>query len=435
MKRLLVIALIFSSLININAQEIVLLNYNILGKKFNKSEVNIKDEKKGIASKTWFERGKLLQQIYIIDLEYIAEGTGSTEFKLYYKELLEEVTDEEDSSAQIYKFDRINYYFANGKLSKWERTKMVTENPLDKALEAYIKTLEFDAKQKYPEKVKEQLLLLKGNYMQNGINSYYFDDYENALHNFSKVLEVNKLDLFEGEIDTLMIQYSGIMARELKDYEKSAGFYTQLADLDWGGANIYLNIKNDYLAIEDSLSAIAIMEKGFEKYPDTLNIVANLVDLYVRTNKIEEGLETIDAAIAKSPEKGDLYYWKGRLLLNTDTDDRIDLALEVYKKAVEFNQSLYYVYYDIGFIYFLQGQDIYSQAGMERDTDRRAQINEIATEKYNLSIPMMTKAFELNNENQDIKRETLDVLKRVYYKLYGVEDSRYLDIMEKINNL
>ncbi len=435
MKRLLIIALIFSGLVNISAQEIVLLNYKVLEKKFDKSEGQIKDEKKGIASKTWYDRGKLLQEIYKIDLEYLAEGSSLTELKLYYKEPIEEVIDEEDPNIKILKYERINYVFVNGALSKWNKTKSVTEKPLDLALEAYVKTLEFDAKGKYAEKVEEQLVSLKNDYKQNGINYYYNEDFGNALHNFAKVLEVNQLDMFKGEIDTLMIQYSGIIARELKEYEKAADYYMQLTELDFGGPNIFLNIKNDYLALEDSAKAIEAMSKGFEKYPDTLNIVANLIDLYVKTNQIEEGLVTIQSAIDKYPTKGELYYWKGRLLLNAEGEDRIDRALEVYKKAVEFNQDLYYVYYDIGFIYFLQGQDIFSQAGMERDTDRRKQISDIATEKYDLAIPMMEKAYGLNSENADIKRETLDVLKRIYYKLYGAEDSRYTDVMEKINNL
>ena len=104
MKRLLVIALIFSGLVNISAQEIILLNYKVLEKKFDKSEGLIKDEKKGIASKTWYDRGKLLQDIYRIDLEYIAEGSGLTELKLYYKEPIEEVTAEEDPNTKTLKY-------------------------------------------------------------------------------------------------------------------------------------------------------------------------------------------------------------------------------------------------------------------------------------------------------------------------------------------
>lgn len=433
MKLLLVIALVFSGLININAQEIVLLNFKSLTKKFEKSEENILHEKKSIVSKTWFDRGKLLQDIYNIDLEYISEGSGLTEIKLYYKEPLSIVKDEEDPNTETVKYERIDYLIVNDKLSSWNRTKSVTDNPLDKALTSYCKALELDEKNKLGEKIKTQLVDLKFNYKQSGINQYYKSNYDKALHAFEKVLEINKMDMFEGELDTIMIQYSGIIAREQKDYRKSADYYIQLTDMDFGGPNIFLNIKNDYIALEDSASAISIMEKALDKYPDTLNIVANLIDLYIRTKNIDQGLIKIEEAIATLPALGEFNYWKGRLLLNTEDEDRIDKALVAYEKAIELNKGLYYVYYDIGFIYFLQGQDIFNQAGLEKDVDYRKQINELATEKYNSAVPMMENALRFNTDNMDIKKETLDVLKRIYYKLYGGEDAKYLDVIEKLN--
>ncbi|MCK4922480.1 MAG: tetratricopeptide repeat protein [Bacteroidales bacterium] len=432
MKRLLVITLIFSGLINLSAQDDVLLNFKSLAKKYAKSEENVLHEKKGIDSKTWFDRGKLLQDIYQIDLEYISEGSSTTEINIHYKDPLSVVKDEENPNTEILKYERIEYVMVNGVLSKWNRIKSVTDSPLDKALVSYVKTLEFDEKNKYNEKVKAQLAELKINYKQSGINYYYSDDYKHALHSFEKVLAINRMKLFDGELDTVMIQYSGIIARELKDYEKSAEYYMQLAEMNYGGPNIFLNIKNDYLALQDSAGAIAGMEIGFDKFPDTLNIVANLVDLYIKTKNIDKGLVKINEAIAKYPEKGDLNYWKGRLLLNTEDEDRIDQALVAYEKAIELNQDLYYVYYDIGFIYFLQGQDIFSQAGMEKDVEYRKEINDIATEKYDSAIPMMENALRLNTDNAEIKKETLDVLKRIYYKLYGAEDDRYIDVIEKL---
>jgi hypothetical protein len=37
--------------------------------------------------------------------------------------------------------------------------------------------------------------------------------------------------------------------------------------------------------MDDTTNAILTMEKAFEKYPDTLNVVANLVDIYIKTKK------------------------------------------------------------------------------------------------------------------------------------------------------
>ncbi len=435
MKRLLVITIVLAGMMNLNAQDpAILLNFSSLSKKLEKSDAAINHEKKKMKSATWFNRGKLMQDIYEIDLEYLREGSSLIEIKTFYKDPIS-IEEGKEPGAKIYKYERINYILTDGALSRWERTKMVTEDPLDKAYKAYVKSMELDPEGKMTEKLKKEFETLKANYKQNGINYYYSEKYKDALHQFTRVLDINKLDMFEGEIDTIMVQYAGIIAREVGDYETAIKYYKELTDIDYGGPNTWLNIKVDYMSMNDTLSALKTMEEAFEKYPDTLTIISNMVDMYIKAGKIEEGLNRIDAAIEANPVKGELYYWKGRLLLNTEGDDRIDSALATYEKAAELNQTLYYVYYDIGFIYFLQGQDIFNQAGLERDAEIRKQITDIATEKYEACIPMMENAYELNSKDMMIKKETLDVLKRVYYKLYGVDDERYKDVMDRISDM
>jgi tetratricopeptide (TPR) repeat protein len=435
MKRLLSIALIFCGLTSAMAQDqVVMLNFNTLQKKLEKSNEKIQDEKKSSDAKTWFDRGKLMQDIFDIDLEYVTDGMEPNMLKLYYKDPENIQTETKDGEkTEIYKYPRMDFYFKNGKLDHWVRKQSVTEDPLDKANEAYKKTLEYDQKGKYAEKVKEQLKVLKNQYKQKGINAYYSGDSKLALKDFEAVLNIDDMDMFEGVKDTVMIQYAGIIAREMGDYQTAIKYYKKLADMKFGGPNTYLNIKSDYLSLGDTLQALQTMEKAFQTYPDTLNIVANLIDLYIRTGKIDEGIKTVDAAIAKNPQRAELYYWKGRLLLNSKADDSIDKAIDAYNKALERDPNLYYVYYDLGLIYFLQGQDLFKQAGMEKDVSRREQINDVGTKKYQDATPMLEKALSLNDSNTELKKETLDLLKRIYYKL-GMDD-KYNDVVNQLNNL
>ncbi len=435
MKRLLFIALIFCGLSSVMAQEqVALLNFNVLQKKLEKSNEKIQNEKKATNAKTWFERGKLMQDIFDLDLEYVTDGMDPKMLKLYYKDPENIKTETKDGEkTEIYQYDRIDFYFKNNKLDHWVRKKEVTDHPLDKAFDAYQKTLDLDQKGKLTSKVKDQLILLKKEYQQDGINAYYAGESKNALADFESVLKIDNMDMFEGVKDTIMIQYVGIIAREMGDYKTAIKYYKQLADLGFGGPNTYLNIKNDYLSMGDTTQAIQTMEKAFAEYPDTLNIVANLVDLYIRTGKIDQGLKTVDDAISSHPQRAELYYWKGRLLLNSPGEGNIDKAIDAYNKALERDPSLYYVYYDLGLIYFLQGQDIFKQSGEEKDPNRRDQINKIATDKYNDAIPMLEKALNLNTSNTEIKKETLDLLKRIYYKL-GMTD-KYNDVVNQLNNL
>ncbi len=432
MKRLISIALIFCGITSFtNAQQdIILLKYGPLEKKLQKSDVQIKDSKKQIQAKTWFDRGLIMQDIANLDLENTYDGIAPDMVKLYYKN---PVSSETKDGVQVDTYERMKYFYENGQMVSYQRLKSVTDDPLNKALEAYQKALQYDEKGKFKSKVKDQLVLLKYQYQREGINKYYLDNKKEALVDIVKIQEINDMDMFKGTIDTIMIQYTGIIAREIGDYPTSIKAYKQLAEIDFGGPSTYIVIKNDYTEMGDSAQAINIMKEAFKKYPDTLNVVANLVDLYIRTNSIEEGLETIDQAIKTNPNKGEFYYWKGRLLLNRSEDGGVNKALEVYKIAIEKNPDLYYVYYDMGFIYFLQGQDLYSQGGLERDDDLRKQYNDLAAQKYKEAIPALEKSISLNVDSPEIKRESLDVLKRIYYKLQ-MED-KYKDVTNQLENM
>ncbi|MFW5645093.1 MAG: tetratricopeptide repeat protein, partial [Bacteroidota bacterium] len=284
MKRFLIIIMIISGFLNMKAQDVVLLNYNTLERKYEKSSEKIQHEKKKLKDKTWFKHGIILQDIYRIGLEYIGEGTSLTEFQLYYDDPINTVTKEENGrEVKILEYENMDYYFINDALSRWKRKNIITEDPLDKAYEAYQKTLELDEKGKRRDDVKEQLQELKQQFVQAGINSYYNENLKEALADFQMILNINEMDMFEGVVDTIMIQYSGIIARELGEYEEAAKHYKKLANMNYGGPSVYLNIRNDYLALEDSTMAIEIMEEAFNKYRDSVNVVANLVDLYINT--------------------------------------------------------------------------------------------------------------------------------------------------------
>jgi len=433
MKRILIFCLTVIGITSLNAQDVfVPINFSSLEKKIIKSEAEIADPKKSVDPKIWVKRGELMLSASDVDLEQVYEGMNPTNLTLFYKNPIITTEDFDGKSFSVYTYERIKFYFDNNALAMWNRTKSVYENPTSEAFKCFNKASELDKAGKLNLKIFEDFNKLKVQLKKNGINAYYRGDKEEALTYFEMVLVINKLPVLNGQIDTIMIQYSGIIAREMNQYERAIKHYDDLVLVD-NQPNTYLLIKEDYLKLKDTVSAVATMEKALLKYPDTLNVVANLVDLYIRTNRISDGLKTIESTIAKNPEKGEFYYWKGRLQLNTTDEDRITKALASYEESIKKTPSLYYAYYDIGYIYFLQGQDLFERAGDEKDKVYREEMITLGNENYNKSLPNLEKALELNTSNRDIQRETLDTLKRVYYKLQMTE--KYDEASLKLKNL
>lgn len=445
MKKIIALVIIVAAAFTgLKAQEgtaVVLLNYSTVQKKVEKSDQEIQDPKKSAKAATWFKRGELFQDVFMLGLEELQEGMNTMTLKIFYKEPNNVETKEVDGEQhEIYTYDHMIYTFVNGGLQEWERVDPISEDPLRVAQDAYVKALELDEKGKLGPRIKENLITLKGQLKRDGVNKYYTGNYNDALQSFENVLEINNLDLFAGEMDTVMIQYSGIISREIAAktddkelYKKAIDYYKKLADVDYGGPNTYLQIKMDYMAIGDTMAAIDILKEAYEKYPDTINIIANIADTYIRKKAIDDGIAFINGVIEKNPDIPQSYYWKGRLLINKQDVESLDEAIEAYKKAGELDPSIYYVWYDLGFIYYLQGADFYDRANEEQHEPTRNRLLELGKEKYDEAIPILEKSYKLNEENRDVKFETLDLLQRIYYKEQMMDDyNRVKDLKDTI---
>jgi len=435
MKRLSLFILSIFGMLILNAQEstIILLNYSALEKKVNKSNAEIKHPKKSLKYKTWVKRGQIMQDVYSIDLEQIYDGMSTQELKLFYKDPVKEVQQEiRRKNYTIYEYPRMHYYFLNDGLSLWKRIKSAYENPLDEALSSYKKAIELDQGGKVEAQIKPNLDRLINQLKQLGINDYYSGNRELALKAFENVLEINRLPVYQGYKDTVMIQYCGIISRESEKYQDAIKYYKELNEIQRSPDN-YLLIKEDYCQLSDTASAMKILEEGLSVFPDSVNVFANLIDLCIKTNKIEEGLTIANEAIEKNPSNGYFHYWKGRLLIKSEIEDRIEQALEAYQRAIDANPKLSYAYFDKGFIYFLLGQEYYTRAGEEKDIKTRDFLNQEGQTNYEKSIPLLEKAAELSQSDRSMLVESYETLKRIYYKLQLMD--KYNEISEKIKNM
>lgn len=403
---------------------VVLLNYNSVKKKVEKSDADIQDAKKSVKAATWMKRGEIYQDVFMLGLEQIQEGTPTQTLILFYGEPLNiETETKDDVLNETYAYEHIKYIFTSGTLQGWERLDTISDDPLRTSMDAYFKAFELDEKSKYVIKIKENLSSLKDQLKLEGVNSYYENSYDKALISFENVLEVNSQELFAGEFDTIMVQYAGIISREIASktdnkelYAKAIQYYKALAEIGYGGPNTCLQIKMDYFALGDTLAGLETMKMAFEKYPDTVNIIANVADTYIQLKQFDEGIEFMDEAIVSNPDQAECYYWRGRLLINKEEIEFIDMALDSYKTAGELDPTIYYVWYDMGYIYYLQGADFYDRSNTEEHDEIRAELLALGKEKYSEAIPALEKAFKLNEENGTVKFETLDLLQRIYYK-------------------
>jgi len=456
MKRLILFAvtaaLIFG---NVAAQEpstVVLLNHSTLKKKVEKSNEKIEHEKKKMKDKTWIQRGEIFQDVNNQGLEQLQIGIDKTTLQLFYTDP-ESV--EQTDDGEILHYKTINYIFENGRLRGWTRNDPIVANPLDEALRSYKKAVELtdaDKKMKTEEKIEDNLRELKRQFQREGQNKYFLGEYYQALDKFESVLDVtNSFAIFDGEVDTLMINYCGIVAREIaynhkqagedeeaeKMYRKAIDYYDQLSDLNYGGSSNYVQMTRDFYAIGDTLGAIENLKKGLKQYPDSSLLVTVTAQAYYLMDMNEKGLEFVNQRIKEKPQDATAYYWKGLLITNEEDveEETIEQALAYYDTSLMYDPTNSNVWYQSGYVNYAVGANYFEQESYEEDADLREDLNEKGVKYYEKAVEKLEKAYEMSVNDPTIRKESLDLLKRIYYKLYGSEDDRYISTDQRLKQL
>ena len=456
MKRLIYLAVLAAFITGtVTAQDAsvpIMLNYNALKKKVEKSNEDIVHDRKGQKERTWIKRGELFQDVDNQGLEQLQIGIDKNTLQIFYKDPVS--VEEEEGNVEILKYETIHYIFENGRLRGWTRVDPIHEQPLQEALRSYKKAIELedeDKEMRLQEKIKENLDELKLQFQRSGQNKYYLEAYSDALEAFESILAVNELPIYEGEIDTLMINYCGIVAREIgarqmkmgneekaeEMYRKTIDYYEKLAELEYGGSSNYIQMTRDYYAIGDTLGAIANLKEGLNQYPDSTLLVTVAAQAYYLMDENEKGLEFIEERLEQRPECPAAYYWKGLLITNEDDveEETIERALALYDTSLMYDPSNGNVWYQSGYVNYAVGANYFEQESYEEDEEFRKELNAKGVDYYERAIEKLEKAYEISEEDLTLQRESLDLLKRVYYKLYGSEDERYKSTDERLKTL
>ena len=143
MKKFVTLAIVASIVFSLKAQEastVVLLNYNSVKKKMEKSDAEVQDPKKNTKATTWQKRGEVYQDVFMIGLEQLSEGMDPVTVKLFYKD--PNSTDSETVEgvlSETYIYDHMSYTFVNGALQEWKQLDPIVDNPLRVATDSYRK--------------------------------------------------------------------------------------------------------------------------------------------------------------------------------------------------------------------------------------------------------------------------------------------------------
>ena len=368
------------------------LGYGELDNAMEAIEPTITDEKTMNDAKTWFFRGKIYQAIYE---------------------------------------------------TKDEKFKSLHPNPLQVAVESFMKTLELDDKNYHTETALQYLDIQGKQFINEGITRYNAKNYEGALTAFENTIKITNIEQIK-RTDSLSIYYAGACAEQTGDLAKAEKYYRQAIDIDYKAEQAYVRMERMYAAAGDDEKSIALLKEGRKAFPNNQTMVTDEVNVYLKQDRHAEAMEALEVAIKGEPDNASLHFALGfvndrlaakEIEANPEGGETYEAYLAAaeksYAKSVELDGENFDAVYNLGALYFNRAVKMQESANLIDDMKKYEAAKAEADKVFDKSLPILEKAFELNAEDKGV----LISLKQLYYRKMANDEvykAKYDDIMKRI---
>lgn len=284
----------------------------------------------------------------------------------------------------------------------------LVDSPVKQAYESYEKALQIDVKMR--NKVNLQLNDLYIAAVMAGSEAFEKKNYAKALDMFELALQIETAPIFKNIVDTSMYYNSGLAALNAKNYDKAIEYFQKAAQYGYNGGVTYSLLRTAYAEKGDSAAALRTLQEGFEKYPNDLNMIVDLVNYYIVAQKVEDALKYLSIAKEKEPNNSSFYFAEGTLYEKLNDFDKAEAA---YRKATEIDPQSFNAWYNLGVLYYNKAVKVFDEASNEKDDVKYNQLLEQGNEILKQCIPYLEQAHKI-----DPKEETCaKTLRGLYFRL------------------
>lgn len=208
-------------------------------------------------------------------------------------------------------------------------------------------------KQEYPEALKYYKEALNSSltpdmtkivYVNLGNLYSALEDYENAIDNYNKALEFDKLDV--------NIYYNiGILNLKQNNYFSALENFKKAVQVTPSNIELNLLVARTYLLMNQRNNAIITYSRIIEQFPHEVMPYFELATLYYKLSKYKDAQYYYNKILALEPPQDILYKVYLNLGVIADTLKEYDNALQLLKKAYSLKPVDPYVNYNIGIVY------------------------------------------------------------------------------------
>lgn len=265
----------------------------------------------------------------------------------------------------------------------------------------------------------------------NYINAGKYDmalRYYNALMEMGytgQVTEYVATHVESGEVEAFADESTRNLALKTKEYIKP-----EIRETPSRKGEILRNMTLIYIQQGQNEKALELMNTARAENPDDIYLMRAEADMNYNMGNIERYNEIMSQIVATDPDNPEIYFNLG--VGSAELGDT-DKALGYYEKAIQLNPEYEAAYINMA-VMKLAGEgplveemnNLGTSAADNRKYDElKAQREEI----YKSTVPLLTKAYDLNPTNQEVLRTLMNI-----YGQLG-EDAKYQDMKTKLEAL
>ena len=434
MKKILAIIAIAASMFAVNAQAQNAKSVAAAKAAVDKAQAAVENAKQNTKTATWLKYGQTLLDAYNAPAGNVWVGMSAQELQVLAggeKPVSESQAVVGGQPMLKQEYANKNIYFNQaGQVALIEVTKPVVENALDKALDAYKKAAELDAKGQKTKDIQTAIGNIASKYMDDAYNAYTMGDMAKASSLFEQAAKASATAPLS-QIDTNALYNAGFTAWSAQNWNRAQGFFQECLKHNYfgEGGEVYAKLGDIADKLGDKAGALNILNEGRAKFPGSQTIIIGLINLYMTEGNHDQVFSLLREAQKNEPNNASLYYVEGNTLADMG---KVDEALAAYDKASQVNPAYEYGYIGKGKFLYDRAVDIQDKANAESDDAKYMALMAEFEKCLKGCIEPFEKAFEVTKD-ESLKKAVAEYLKNACFR-FRTESADFQAKYEKYNN-
>lgn len=263
------------------------------------------------------------------------------------------------------------------------------EKAFEDGFNALKRSKEVDEKERYHEDVNAYCSLYRSQLSQLGIKMYEEEKWEEAMGGLMGAAAFGEV---MGHSDSVFYFYGGLAAFNIEKWGEAEAAFSKTTE--WGyqlPSSVYY-YSQSLQKQEKIAEAEDMLKKQVAKNPGQKDIMIEMVNLYIDTDRKADAVTALTDAIALDPENVTLVYTAGTIYENMDDFENAEKS---YTRALELEPANVNALSAIGGLYFNKGADLNNEANkLEFGDPNYDPMVAQSKDYFKKAVPFLEKATE-----------------------------------------